>query len=629
VARLEEYRRKRDPGRTPEPFEAGGGQGRRFVVQRHSARRLHYDLRLERNGALASWAVPKGLPLDPGSRRRAIHTEDHPLAYVDFAGVIPKGEYGAGVMDVYDTGVYEVLSEKRDGSLTVRLEGARLRGTWSLVPAALEGDERNWLLVRPKSEPARRPLEVYLPMLPTRADEPPRRGAWLHEVRWPGERVVARLHEGEALLTGRRGEETTERFPKLARDLGRGLRTFEVVVDGVVSDDVYSVFDLLELEGEPLLERPLRERRAWLEELVDPTWGTVRLSEGFDDPHALLEAARGQGLAGVVSKRLASRYVPGRVSPDWRAVGGGANEEPVESEREVRRGRRVVRLTRLDQLWWPELGIRKADVLDYYQQVAPALLPHLRRRPFTIKRHYNGPRSPFAWVKDVPPEAPEWLPTAPLPAKSRGGAIVRYPLIDDELALLWVVDFGAIDLHTWSSRVDRPDRPDWVLFDLDPAGVGFAEVVRAALLLRDALEALGLRSYVKTTGGEGLHVHVPVERRHSYEEAREFCDIVAGALAVAADGLVTRERVKAKRHGVYVDTKMNGHGQQVVSVYSLRPRPEPAVATPLEWDELHEGLDPAQFTLERVLDRVRRRGDLFAPVLRGGQRLSQALSRLA
>jgi bifunctional non-homologous end joining protein LigD len=294
----------------------------------------------------------------------------------------------------------------------------------------------------------------------------------------------------------------------------------------------------------------------------------------------------------------------------------------------VGRGRRTVRLTRLDQRWWPDEGISKRDVVDYYRAAAPALLPHLRDRPFTFKRHYNGPRSPFEWVKDAPPELPEWIPVAPLPARSRGGELVRYALVNDELALLWAVEFGAVDLHVWTSRADRPDTPDYVLFDLDPAGVEFRDVVDVALLLRDALGALELESLVSTTGGDGLHVRVPIARRHSHAEARAFSEIVAGALVRSSRGLVTTERSRARRRGVFVDTKMNGHGQQIVSVYSVRPGPGALVAAPLRWEEAGADLDPRTFTMERVLERVEHDGDLHARALGGGQRLDRALRQL-
>ena len=147
---LSDYRRKRSPARTPEPFDdgSGGGGPLRFVVQRHAARRLHYDFRLERGGALASWALPKGLPLEPGTKHLAVHVEDHPLAYGDFEGEIPAGEYGAGTVELWDRGTYELVEEKADGGLTVRLQGARLQGVWTLVPAQLGGDPKNWLLLR-------------------------------------------------------------------------------------------------------------------------------------------------------------------------------------------------------------------------------------------------------------------------------------------------------------------------------------------------------------------------------------------------------------------------------------------------------------------------------------------------
>ena len=271
----------------------------------------------------------------------------------------------------------------------------------------------------------------------------------------------------------------------------------------------------------------------------------------------------------------------------------------------------------------------KADLVGYYRAVAGALLPHLRDRPLTMRRHYTVPRGPFAWVKDAPSEMPGWIPVCAQPAKSRGGAVVRYPLVQDELALLWMLEFGCIDLHVWTSRCDRPERPDYVLFDLDPSGARFADVVRAAHLLREALGALALDCHVRTTGGDGLHVVVPLARRHSHAEARAFADVVGGALVRASGGLVTLERRKEQRPvGVFVDTKMNGHGQQIAAVYSVRPHHGAPVATPLRWDELTEELDPARFTMDVVAERVARLGDLAEPLLRGGQRLHRALARV-
>src|SRR5689334_4813818 len=175
MAKLEAYNRKRDPRKTPEPFGGGAGDGGRpiFVIQRHDARRLHYDFRLERGGALASWAVPKGVPLNPGDRALAVHVEDHPLGYATFEGEIPKGQYGAGTVEIWDNGTYELVEEKKDGGLTVRLHGKRLEGTWTLVPAHLDGQEKNWLLLRKRDETAHALRNDYKPMLATLTDALP------------------------------------------------------------------------------------------------------------------------------------------------------------------------------------------------------------------------------------------------------------------------------------------------------------------------------------------------------------------------------------------------------------------------------------------------------------------------
>jgi bifunctional non-homologous end joining protein LigD len=238
------------------------------------------------------------------------------------------------------------------------------------------------------------------------------------------------------------------------------------------------------------------------------------------------------------------------------------------------------------------------------------VLPHLGGRPFTIKQHYNGPRSPFRWLKDKPPDAPAWVPTTPQPAKSRGGAIVNYVLVRDRRTLLWLVDYGAIDLHVWTSRIDKPDRADIVLLDLDPKDAPFTAVVEAAALLRDALEALGLGAVPMTTGGDGMHVRVPIARRHTYDDVRAFARVMESTL----------RRLGAR--GVKLDVKMNGHGQQIVAPYSLRPLPTAAVATPLRWAEVREELDPAAFTPAAVVARVEEHGDLAAPLLHGGQSIA-------
>ncbi|MBA2295625.1 MAG: hypothetical protein H0W16_10905, partial [Actinobacteria bacterium] len=306
MARLSDYERKRNRLRTPEPFDgAGAGGAPSFVVQRHDARRLHYDLRLEREGALASWAVPKGLPLRAGERHLAVHVEDHPLDYATFEGVIPAGQYGAGTVEIWDRGTYELLEEKRDGGLTFRLHGHRVQGVWTLVPARLDGDERNWLLLR--KEVSEAPVAARLePQLATSVEVLPKGTGWLFEPKWDGYRAIVSVEGGEARLTSRNGTDLTERFRDAARAAVKAVRSPSAVLDAEVCalDDqgaarfetlqsgtghlVLMVFDLLRLDDEPVHERPLLERRELLEELLDPAVTGVRLSPAFDDGEALL-----------------------------------------------------------------------------------------------------------------------------------------------------------------------------------------------------------------------------------------------------------------------------------------------------------------------------------------------------
>ena len=770
MARLEEYERKRSRERTPEPFTGKGGRKKApiFVVQRHDARRLHYDFRLERDGALASWAVPKGVPLEPGERHLAVHVEDHPLDYATFEGEIPAGQYGAGTVELWDTGTYELVEEKPDGGLTVRLDGERLQGVWTLVPAKLDGDPKNWLLLKKRDGEEAAAGREYAPMLASLSEDLPKGRGWLYELKWDGFRTIAYLRGGETTLKSRKDQNLTERFKAVARALPGAVRTNHCVLDGEVCalDEqgrpsfsalqqgtgtlVYYVFDLLELEGKPLVDLSLTERRERLEALLTGSSPAVRLSETFTDGEALLEVVREQGLEGLMAKKTSSRYEVGKRSRNWAKVkqglprqefvvagwtkgqgrragtlgalvlairegddlrwvgnvGTGFGEAEIErllrllrplerktspfrvppamprvrkgdvhwvtpklvadvefaewthdnrlraprykglredkeaeevrkerpTQTTVRRGKRELRLTNLDKVFWPDEGITKGDLLEYYRAVAPAVLPHLRDRPFTMKRYPDGIEGGHFFQKDAPKHMPDWIPKRAFRSTSRATRekrTIAYPIVNDELALLWMVNMGCIDLNCWYSRVDKPDRPDFCLFDLDPSpDVGFRETVQVALLVKELLDALGLEGFPKTSGADGIHVLVPVSRRHTYADTRRFAEIVAGALARAHPGLVTTEWSKAKRRGVLVDANQNGEGKTIASVYSVRPQPGAPISTPLRWDEVTSDLDPRDFTFEVVLERVERHGDLFEPVLGGRQSLTAALASL-
>jgi len=772
VPPLSEYRRKRDPKKTPEPFEDGeAGAKPIFVVQRHDARRLHYDFRLERDGALASWAVPKGVPLEPGARALAVHVEDHPLEYATFHGEIPKGQYGAGTVEIFDHGTWDLLEEKRNGQLTFELHGERLRGRWTLVPAHLDGKEENWLLIKghdDDDEAGEATQGTYPPMLASVTERIPHGDGWTFEVKFDGYRAVAYIRGGECRLVSRNGNDLTGRFADVAKALVKAVKSPNAVVDGEVTrvDEsgrtsfselqqgsgalVYYAFDLLELDGRPRIDEPLEQRKAELRKLLDLRVTTVAFSESFDDGDALFEAARARGLEGIVAKRAGSTYKPGRRSREWLKLKTELNDEfvvagytrgagrragtfgslvlavnegnelryvgnvgtgfddaeirkllqllkplhrddapftvvpkmqrvrkgdvqwveprlvaqvrygewthdghlrhpaylglrddkeadevvapqPIESV--VRDGRRELRLSNLDKPFWPDEGITKGDLLSYYRVVAPVLVPHLKDRPFMMRRYPDGAYGKAFFQKDAPSHMPEWIPRYRALVSTREGGRkkwVDFPVIVDELGVLWMVNMGCIDMNTWYSRVDKPDRPDFVLFDLDPTPeVPWSQTIEVALILKGLLDALGLESFPKTSGGKGFHVLVPIDRRSSYDDTRSFAELVAGAIARTHPKLATTEWSKARRRGVLIDSNQNGEGKTISSVYSVRPRPNAPVSTPLRWDEVDDKLNPSIYTMPVVLERIRQYGDVYAGVLTTRQSLSRALKSLA
>ena len=293
-----------------------------------------------------------------------------------------------------------------------------------------------------------------------------------------------------------------------------------------------------------------------------------------------------------------------------------------------------VKLSSADRVLFPDDGITKGDLFEYYDAVAPAIVPHLEDRPFTMKRWREGLPGGSFFQKQAPKGIPDWIPTREFRTWPRGGKgesrLVDFPLVNSRDALLWMVQMHCIDMNAWYSRIDKPDRPDYVLFDLDPPEEldGFVLAVRVAHLIREALAALDLAAYVKTSGADGIHILVPITRRSSYTDTYEFAELLARQLEAEHPGLLTTEWLKKKRTGVLVDHRQNGHGKTIASAYSVRPKPGAPVSTPLAWDELTEGIRPRDFSMAVVLERIERLGDLFAPTLEGGQALAPALREL-
>jgi bifunctional non-homologous end joining protein LigD len=291
-----------------------------------------------------------------------------------------------------------------------------------------------------------------------------------------------------------------------------------------------------------------------------------------------------------------------------------------------------VKLSSGDRVLFPEDGVTKGDLFDYYGRVADWILPHLRDRPFTMKRWREGLPGGSFFQKQAPKGIPKWIETRQFVTHPRegGSRLVDFPLVNDRDALLWMVQMHCIDMNAWYSRVDKPERPDFVLFDLDPpdAAEGFELAIDVAHLIRELLDEVGLPGYVKTSGADGIHVVAPITRRSTFEQIYDFAEQASRLLEARHPGLVTTEWLKKKREGVLVDHRQNGAGKTIASVYSVRPKPGAPVSTPLRWDELRKGIRPRDFTMGVALERVAKHGDLFAPVLEEPRPLAPAARAL-
>ncbi|MBZ5567797.1 MAG: DNA ligase D [Acidobacteriia bacterium] len=813
---LDDYSRKRDFARTPEPkADATLSAAQRFVVQRHAARRLHYDLRLEIGGALKSWAVPKGPTLDPKQKRLAVHVEDHPLEYGDFEGTIPAGNYGAGVVTVWDSGTFETLGEPaaeqqlERGDFKFQLHGSKLMGNFALVRIK-SSKKDEWLLLKKPDfaaqdgwnaedhlEPVRsRGVDLSLvsgaklaampervePMLATLAGAVPEGGEWVYEIKWDGFRGLCFVTGGKLRLLSRNGHLLNRQFPEL-QHLPELITADSAIIDGeIVAFDAggrpsFSLmqqrtgfvaaesrsrapvslvaFDLLYLNGYDLRDVALSERLKLLRSVLH-TGTHLRLSESFSGTgQRVLQAARDHGLEGVVAKRLDSKYESGR-SRSWvkvkfatqqefvicgftsgrrkpfsslvlgyydngtltwagnvgtgftdkllaeiysqleklaskrrafpadedipdvtwvvprlvcsvRYSGWGSDNHlrapvfvgmrpdldakdsvresaalspaapaddakllpPGKAEVTLEVGGRQLKFTNLNKVFYPADAYTKRDVVNYYHDVAALLVPHLAGRPLSLKRYPNGIDSEYFFQKDAPASFASWLNTEKIAAEDNAPA-KRFVICDDEPTLLYLANLGCIDQNPWFSRVGSLDCPDFIVLDLDPYHCGFDRIVDAALLVRRKLADLELEGYPKTTGGDGMHVYVPIAADYTYEQVRTFAEIIARLVIAERPGLFTTPRTLTQREKgkVYFDYLQISWGKTISAPYVLRAHPKAPVATPLRWSEVRPGLSPLDFTLANVRARFRDLGDIFAPVLTNSQRLETAMQRL-
>jgi bifunctional non-homologous end joining protein LigD len=525
--RLERYRDKRSFGRTPEPagrVAAEPSRGRSFVVQRHRARRLHYDLRFEIDGVLVSWAVPRGPTLDPSVRHMAVHVEDHPVEYADFEGVIPAGEYGGGDVIVWDRGTWEPIGTDDPGAavaageLHAEMHGEKLRGRLVLVrrnkSRGGDGDKEEWLLIHKHDDHA--------------------------EEGWDPE------DHPRSVLSGRTNEE------------------------------VAAHPDLLWHSDRPAAEAA--ERVGWPEVTDDEL-----------DALAALKPAGGS----------------------WDVFG------------------RTLKVTNLDKVLFPgrddEPPVTKREFLRHAAEVAPTVLPYLTGRALNMHRFPDGADKPGFWHKARPRHAPDWVTGWDNPAADKGET-VTYVVVDEPATLLWAANFGALEWHPWTSRTDQPDKPTYVLLDIDPGThTSWEDVLVLARLHRTALEHLGVRAQPKVTGRRGIQIWVPIARGPSFAVTRAWAEKLSHAIGAVVPELVSWKWEKSSRGGqARLDYTQNAVNKTLVAPYSPRAAAGAPVSMPIGWDELDDpALRPDGFTLRSAPDRLRERGDLFAPVLQQDQVLPE------
>ncbi len=523
--RLGTYRAKRDFSRTSEPSgdgarsDPGEGAAPRFVVQRHRARRLHYDFRLEIDGVLVSWAVPKGPTLDPSVRRMAARTEDHPIEYAAFEGVIPRGEYGGGDVIVWDEGTWELhkhpdaAAALEDGELHIVLDGQKLRGRFVLVRTRGRDGGEDWLLLHKHDDHA---VEGWDP------EDHPR-----------------------SVRSGRTNEE--------------------------VAADPAAVWE----PDEPAARAEVR-----LHPLPE------------DDPELL--ALDGLGATGT-----------------WTFRG------------------RELRVTNLDKVLFPgrdgEPPVTKRELIRYYAAVSPLLVPHLRDRPVNLHRFPNGVEKPGFWHKAVPKHAPGWIERWEN-ERADEGETRTYFVASEPATVAWLANYGAIELHPWTSTTAHPLQPAYALFDLDPGSdTTWDGLLVLARLHRTALEHLGVNGFPKVTGRRGIQIWVPVADGYTFEDTRTWVEAVSRAVGRIVPELVSWEwGVRERRRLARRDVTQNALNKTLVAPYSVRPAAGAPVSMPIRWEELDDPeLRPDRWTIRSVPERLDAVGDLFRDLRSSAQRLPE------
>lgn len=669
-ASLAAYRGKRRFRDTPEPSgdkAPSSAKPLHFVVQRHDASHLHYDFRIELDGVLRSWAVPKGPSMDPSVQRLAVEVENHPLDYAKFEGTIPAGNYGAGEVKIWDKGTYRERTSRSPeeglktlrkglerGHITLWLEGEKLRGEFALIRLPDRGrkvKKPNWLLIKKRDAYAthadilRESPEGtastsdfprgWRPQLPLPGLRLPATGEWVVTPFRNGLRLLAEIERGQVLLRSKTGLDLTAKHPKLAAALTKAAGRKSWILDGEFAEDegrhgTYHIWDL-PYDGDDLRELALAERLKKLARLrfgaaaapVKKLTGASGAKGGESSlqietsvPTADFEKSSATG--GLLVREVSSPYRPG-LSRDWLKLKGTASLERDPKKAARAKGRATSPgpvLTNLDKIYWPREDYTKGDLIEYYRSVSEWLLPHLVERPESLSRYPDGIRGKSFYQKDVTGYLPSWIETFRIYSES-AAKTVQYLVCQNLETLLYMANLGCIEMHPWLSRRAHHNHPDYAIIDLDPDdGNSFREVMEVAKEFQGLLQELRAPAYVKTSGATGIHIAVPTGAKFDFDQVRIFSERLCEVVHERVGKGTSLERSPAKRRGlIYLDYLQNRRGQTLASAYSVRPRPGAPVSTPLEWAELKGNLTPERFHIENTVARLKRKGDLWKGLL--------------
>src|ERR687897_94093 len=695
---LEEYNKKRNFGRTPEPQGdkkgLGDNKSRRFVVQKHDATKLHYDFRLEdtKEGVLKSWAVPKGISLDPKIKRLAVLTEDHPLDYLLFEGIIPEGSYGAGTVIVWDTGTFsseqEISDQFEKGKINFSLFGQKLRGKFTLVRIRSRGGEENqWLLMKSSDGlESEEDLTISRPesVLTGKTIENLKDNEDIKERRTKSSSVAQATKSKSARdLEGSFKIQTSEaqgvfanNFSKLTNK--RQREDFVTKIKPMLStlvdkpfdklDEVYTKLKAMRIEKCPIDHVPYTNRDPiwirpelvaeikfsdWTEEKIMRAPIFLRFREDKAPTDCLIEGEK------PTQKVLEEPVKEGKPKEPKEE---DSENEPAKNDNDSYSSS----FSNLDKVFWDKTSthpqLTKKDLIKYYDNISSYILPYLKDRPLSLSRYPNGIKGKSFYHNNLDQENKSpYVQSAKIYSESRKGNKINYTECNNKETLLWLANLACIEMHPWYSRInnfnlcqERDDIlyeekcglnfPDFIIFDLDPyiySGLegkgqepeynhkGFKAAIEVAYLLKDLFDDLKIESFIKTSGKTGLHIFVPIANLYTYGQTRAFAEAVGKILLKRHPEKITMEWETRKRKGrVFFDHNQNARGKTIASIFSARPTESATVSIPIQWKDLQSIL-PTDYTILNVPDILRRSPNPWRNVLERKQDLNKILKDIS